>query len=71
MPGVDLPISCLSDKDREDLELICELDFDYVALSFVRTAYDIQELRGADGAQAAPDSHYRQRWRRARPLTIC
>ncbi|MCA9867604.1 MAG: pyruvate kinase, partial [Anaerolineales bacterium] len=44
-PGVDLPISCLSDKDREDLELICELDFDYVALSFVRTAYDIQELR--------------------------
>ncbi len=44
-PGVDLPISCLSDKDRTDLELICELDFDYVALSFVRTAYDIQELR--------------------------
>ncbi|MBP6015216.1 MAG: pyruvate kinase [Candidatus Promineofilum sp.] len=44
-PGVDLPISCLSDKDRDDLELICELDFDYVALSFVRTAYDIQELR--------------------------
>lgn len=44
-PGVDLPISCLSDKDHQDLELICALDFDYVALSFVRTVYDIQELR--------------------------
>ncbi len=44
-PGVDLPISCLSDKDIEDLELICEMDFDYIALSFVRTVYDIQELR--------------------------
>lgn len=44
-PGVDLPISCLSDKDHEDLDLICELDFDYVALSFVRTVYDIKELQ--------------------------
>jgi pyruvate kinase len=45
-PGVDLPISCLSEKDIVDLQLICELDFDYIALSFVRTPYDIQELRG-------------------------
>ncbi|WP_374687794.1 pyruvate kinase [Promineifilum sp.] len=44
-PGTDLPISCMTDKDRVDLNLISELDFDYVALSFVRTAYDIQELR--------------------------
>ena len=44
-PGTDLPISCLSDKDRTDLELICDLDFDYIALSFVRTAYDVEELR--------------------------
>jgi pyruvate kinase len=45
-PGVDLPISCMSDKDHIDLELIFELDFDYVALSFVRTVFDIEELRG-------------------------
>ena len=44
-PGVDLPISCLSEKDIIDLELIYKLDFDYIALSFVRTPYDIQELR--------------------------
>jgi pyruvate kinase len=45
VPGTDLPISCLTEKDREDLELICELGFDYVALSFVRNGYDVQELR--------------------------
>ncbi len=44
-PGVDLPISCMSPKDHIDLGLIIELDLDYVALSFVRTAADIQELR--------------------------
>lgn len=44
-PGTDLPISCMSDKDRHDLDLICELEFDYVALSFVRTAEDVLELR--------------------------
>ncbi|HEY1407703.1 MAG TPA: pyruvate kinase [Promineifilum sp.] len=44
-PGVELPISCLTDKDRVDMELICELDFDYIALSFVRTKYDVMELR--------------------------
>jgi len=44
-PGTDLPISCLSDKDRNDLELICDLDFDYIALSFVRSSYDVEELR--------------------------
>lgn len=44
-PGVNLAISCLTDKDHDDLKLICELDFDFVALSFVRTGHDIQELR--------------------------
>ncbi|MFW6096660.1 MAG: pyruvate kinase, partial [Chloroflexota bacterium] len=33
------------EKDREDLKLICELGFDYVAMSFVRSAADIEELR--------------------------
>lgn len=45
VPGTDLPISCITEKDREDLELICELDLDYIALSFVRTAADIHELK--------------------------
>jgi pyruvate kinase len=44
-PGTDLPISAIPEKDIHDLDLICRLDLDYVALSFVRTAEDILELR--------------------------
>lgn len=44
-PGTDLPVSSLTDKDRVDLELVCQLDLDYVALSFVRMAEDVLELR--------------------------
>jgi pyruvate kinase len=35
----------LTDKDRIDLDLAAELDVDFVALSFVREAGDIEELR--------------------------
>ncbi|MDX1664642.1 MAG: pyruvate kinase, partial [Candidatus Promineifilaceae bacterium] len=54
VPGLDLPISSITEKDREDLALICELALDFVALSFVRSAEDIEELRhlmAAHGAQ--------------------
>lgn len=44
-PGTNLPISSITEKDRVDLELVCKLELDYVALSFVRTAADILELR--------------------------
>ena len=44
-PGTDVAISSMTPKDRTDLDLISELDFDYVALSFVRSADDILELR--------------------------
>jgi pyruvate kinase len=44
-PGTDLPVSSMTEKDRFDLDLICQLDLDYVALSFVRSAVDVLELR--------------------------
>lgn len=44
-PGTDLPVSSIPEKDRVDFDLICRLELDYVALSFVRTAKDIEELR--------------------------
>jgi pyruvate kinase len=44
-PGVPLIISSITEKDQEDLKLICKLELDFVALSFVRTAEDIRELR--------------------------
>ncbi|MCP5100190.1 MAG: pyruvate kinase [Chloroflexi bacterium] len=45
-PGTELPISSITEKDVVDLALVCKLELDYVALSFVRTAEDIHELRG-------------------------
>ena len=45
LPGVALPIPSLTPKDRSDLELALELEVDYVALSFVRRAEDVRELR--------------------------
>jgi pyruvate kinase len=45
LPGIPLPISCLTDKDREDLRFGIAHGVDYVAVSFVRSATDIQEVR--------------------------
>src|SRR5581483_7280872 len=41
LPGVPLPIPSLTPKDVSDLELALELEADYVALSFVRSAVDV------------------------------
>ena len=45
LPHVDLPASCLTDKDVADLEFGIEQGVDFVAVSFVRTADDIREVR--------------------------
>jgi pyruvate kinase len=45
LPGVPLPIPSLTRKDIADLEFALELGVDYVALSFVRAAADVRDLR--------------------------
>lgn len=45
VPGRALPISALTDKDREDLEFALELGVDYIALSFVQKPEDIDEAK--------------------------
>ena len=45
LPGVPLPIPALTRKDLDDLEFALELGVDYVALSFVRSAADVRDLR--------------------------
>jgi len=45
LPGVALKIPALTDKDRRDLEWGLAHDIEYVALSFVRRAEDVLELR--------------------------
>jgi pyruvate kinase len=45
LPGVPIPIPSLTRKDMDDLELALELGVDFVALSFVRSAADVRDLR--------------------------
>jgi len=45
LPGLPLPVSCLTAKDKDDLRFGIEHGVDYVAVSFVRSASDIQEVR--------------------------
>jgi pyruvate kinase len=45
LPGVSIPIPSLTPKDLADLEFALTLGVDYVALSFVREAKDVRELR--------------------------
>jgi pyruvate kinase len=45
LPRVSLPVSCLTDKDRADLAFGIEQGVDFVAISFVRSAGDIAEVR--------------------------
>ncbi len=43
--GGGLSAGALTDKDRRDIKLAAELDVDYLAVSFPRTAADIEEAR--------------------------
>jgi pyruvate kinase len=45
LPGVPIPIPSLTRKDVVDLEFALELGVDFVALSFVRSAADVRDLK--------------------------
>lgn len=45
LPGVKVSLPALTEKDIADVELGLELGVDFIALSFVRAAKDIRELR--------------------------
>ncbi len=45
LPGVDISLSCITDKDREDIDFLVTQPIDYIAMSFVRSRDDIRELR--------------------------
>ena len=53
LPGVILPISPLTEKDREDLAFALDLGVDWVALSFVQRPEDLTEARRLIGDRAA------------------
>ena len=53
VPDVILPLAALSDKDRADLEFVCELGVDWLALSFVQRPEDVEEARVLTKGRAA------------------
>ncbi len=52
VPGVVLPLSALTEKDRADLAFGLKLGVDWVALSFVQRPEDIVEIRGLVNGRA-------------------
>ena len=54
VPGVPVPIPALTRKDADDLELALRLDADFVALSFVRSAADVRDLKGLINQAGSP-----------------
>lgn len=53
VPDVVLPLAALSAKDRKDLEFVCELGVDWLALSFVQRPEDVTEARELCNGRAA------------------
>ncbi len=53
LPGVVIPMSPLTPKDRADLAVALDLGVDWVALSFVQRPQDLIEARGLIGGRAA------------------
>ncbi|MBZ8118365.1 pyruvate kinase [Roseovarius sp. LXJ103] len=53
VPDVELPVAALSEKDRRDLEFVCGLGVDWLALSFVQRPEDVTEARALAAGRAA------------------
>jgi pyruvate kinase len=45
LPNTKISLPCLTEKDRKDLDFALENDLSWIALSFVRKASDVRELR--------------------------
>jgi pyruvate kinase len=56
LPGVKVDLPALTDKDRADVAVGCEVGVDFYALSFVREAADVHALRDLL-AQHKSDAH--------------
>lgn len=52
LPNIKLPISAITEKDRNDLAFALKLGFDWISLSFVQSANDVKEARELIGDKA-------------------
>ena len=52
LPNIHLPISAITEKDREDIKFALKMGADYISLSFVQRAGDVKEARKLVGDKA-------------------
>ncbi|MBB3169661.1 pyruvate kinase [Simiduia aestuariiviva] len=52
LPGIRVNLPAITEKDRQDILFGLEMDVDYIALSFVREASDIAQLKELLGEKA-------------------
>ena len=45
LPGIHIDLPTITEKDKQDIAYALEAKFDYIAISFCRSAADIQEVR--------------------------
>jgi pyruvate kinase len=45
LPNTNISLPALTEKDKKDADFCCKIEVDWIALSFVRNAEDINELR--------------------------
>lgn len=55
VPGVELPVSGLTDKDLDDLRVGAAIGVDFVALSFVQRVADLEQARATLRDAGAPE----------------
>ncbi len=55
LPGADVTLPSLAEKDWSDIELGCKLKLDYIAMSFIRNATEVKEVRAFVTKHGHPD----------------
>ncbi len=55
LPGADVTLPSLAEKDWSDIELGCKLKLDYIAMSFIRKASEVREVRDFVTKHGHPD----------------
>lgn len=54
LPGADVSLPSVSEKDWDDIRLACEQKLDYIALSFIRRGKEVEEVRGFTAKHGHP-----------------
>lgn len=55
IPGIKLNVPYVSEKDKEDIKYACDMDGDYLAISFVNSKENIREVRELCRQYGKPD----------------